>query len=400
MMEVVKEINEVQIAGEYDVIVVGGGIAGIASALAAKRNGCRVLLIEKTVFLGGLATAGFIAYFLPLCDGLGRKVSAGIAEELLHLSIRYGYNTLPPEWLEGRGTGEKRYSTVFSPCEFVYALDELVCAEGIELLFDTIFSRPLVEGDRCEAIIVETKSGRAGYKAKVFIDASGDADLFLRAGGRCAEEKNYLAYWYYRTDLDAMRRAIEKENVMYGISLEWRGSFREDGSYTLGEKEYSGTDAREITRFVLEGRRLLREEITRNRNNLGALIALPSMAQYRRTRRIEGMYVLKEEDALRHFDDSIGCAAHWLKRGLVYEIPFRALVGPGLANILAAGRIVSAKDDAWEVTRVIPACAVTGQAAGVAAAIAVRNGCRVQEISIGDLQGRLEDSGVILHYGS
>lgn len=397
-MDVIIERNEVSIAGEYDVIVVGGGIAGVASAIAARRNGCRVLLVEKTVVLGGLATAGFIAYFLPICDGLGRKVSAGLAEELLYLSIKYGYDTLPPEWREGKGSEQKRYSTIFSPPEFIYALDQLVCDEGIDLLLDTVFSRPVLNGERCEVVILEGKSGRVGYRAKVFIDASGDADLFFRAGARCSDEKNYLAYWYYRTDLNAMKKAVEQQNVMYGISLEWRGSFNEDGSYTLGEREFSGTDPKDITRFVLEGRRLLKEEIARNRNGLGAIIALPSLAQYRRTRRIEGMYVLEETDALKRFDDSIGCAAHWLKRGIVYEIPFRALVDRNLTNILAAGRIVAAKEDAWEVTRVIPACAVTGQAAGVAAAIAVEKGCSVQEIPIALLQKRLEESGVILHY--
>lgn len=397
-MELIKEINEIPIEEEYDLIVVGGGIGGISSALAAKRNGCKVLLIEKSIMLGGLATAGFIAYFLPLCDGFGRKVSSGIAEELLHLSIKYGYNTLPPEWVEGKGDKEKRYSTIFSPPEFVYALEELLCNEGINLLFDTLFCKPVVEGEKCKAIIVENKSGRLAYGAKMFIDATGDADLFFRAGANCVEEKNYLAYWYYKTDLEMMKRAIEKENVMYGISLEWKGSFKEDGSYTLGQKEYYGTDAREITRFVLDGRKLLKEEMERNQNTKGSIIALPSMAQFRRTRRIEGRYTLEEKDTLKYFDDSIGCVAHWLKRGIVYEVPYRTLISKRLSNVLAAGRIVSAKDNAWEVTRVIPGCAVTGQAAGTAAAMGIEKACSVHEIPIEGLQKRLEKSGVIIHY--
>ena len=97
-MEHLNESNQVSVAGAYDVIVVGGGIAGVSAALAARRSGCSVLLIEKSVVLGGLATLGFIAIYLPLCDGRGRKVSAGISEELLRLSIKYGYNDLPSEW--------------------------------------------------------------------------------------------------------------------------------------------------------------------------------------------------------------------------------------------------------------------------------------------------------------
>jgi hypothetical protein len=399
IMEFLTESNKIPIAGRYDVIVVGGGMAGIGAALAARRHGCRVLVIEKSVMLGGLATLGFIAYYLPLCDGRGKKVTGGIAEELLHLSIKYGYNDLAPEWKDGKGTGaKKRYTSIFSPPEFIYALDEWMAAEGIDLLFDTVFCKPVMEGNRCRAVIVENKSGRNAYAAKVFVDSSGDADLFSRAGAGCVEEKNYLAFWFYKTNLKMMQNAVESGNVKDGISLEWRGSFRQDGSYTLGEKEYKGTDAKHITRFILNGRKILRQEIERNREENGSLIALPGMAQYRRTRRIKGGFVLKEADALAHFDDSIGCTGHWLKPGIVYEIPYRALFTRDFPNILAAGRIISASGDAWEATRVIPPAVLTGQAAGTAAVLAIRKKCPVASITVADLQKALRKAGVLLHY--
>lgn len=398
-MEFLKETNQVPVAGSYDVIVVGGGIAGVAAALAARRNGCRVLIVEKSIMLGGLATLGFIAYYLPLCDGRGKKVTGGIAEELLHLSIKYGYNDLAPEWKDGIGTGaKKRYTSIFSPPEFIFALDELIFSEGINLLFDTVFCRPVMEGNKCEAVIVENKSGRRAYRAKMFIDASGDADLVHRAGARCVEEKNYLAYWFYSTNLDKMQKAIQSGNVMNGISLEWRGSFRQDGSYTLGKKEYRGTDARHVTRFVLNGRKILKEEIAKNREQKGTLVALPGMAQYRRTRRIKGIYCLRESDSLKHFDDSIGCTGHWLKPGIVYEIPYRTLIAANPANVLASGRTISATGDAWEAIRVIPPAAVTGQAAGTAAALAIKKKCSVNEVPVAALQKSLQSSGVLLHY--
>ncbi len=398
-MEFLKERNQVPVAGRYDVIVVGGGIAGVAAALAARRNGCRVLIVEKSVVLGGLATLGLIAYYLPLCDGRGRKVSGGIAEELLYLSIKYGYHDLAPEWNDGGGIGaKKRYTTIFSPPEFIYALDELMSSEGIDLLFDTVFCRPVMEGNRCSAVIVENKSGRRAYRAKMFVDSSGDADLFSRAGERGVEEKNYLAYWFYRTDLKAMKKAVESNNVMHGICLEWRGSFLSDGSYTLGEKGYKGTDAKDITRFILEGRKILGKEIAKNREENGSLIALPAMAQYRRTRRIRGLYLLREADALKHFNDSIGCTGHWRKPGIVYEIPYRTLVAANLVNLLASGRAISASGDAWEATRVIPPAAVTGQAAGTAAALAIKRKCPVSEVPVSALQENLQSAGVLLHY--
>ncbi len=113
----IEEQNRVPIAGSYDVVVVGGGIAGTAAAIAAGRLGCSTLLIEKSVMLGGLATLGCIAIYLPLCDGRGRKLMGGLAEELLRLSIKYGYSSLPPAWAEGPAQVrvQERYCTIFSP---------------------------------------------------------------------------------------------------------------------------------------------------------------------------------------------------------------------------------------------------------------------------------------------
>jgi hypothetical protein len=400
-MEFLSESAQIPVADTYDVVVVGGGIAGVSAALAARRSGCRVLLIEKSVVLGGLATLGFIAYYLPLCDGRGKKVTGGISEELLHLSIKYGYHDLQPEWKDGRGLGAtKRYTTIFSPPEFIYALDELMLSEGVDLLFDTVFSKPVMAGARCEAVIVENKGGRVAYRAQMFIDATGDADLLFRSGAKCTEEKNYLAYWFYKTDLAMMEKAVASGNIKDGISLEWRGSFLSDGSYTLGEKEYRGTDAADITRFVLTGRKTLQKEIAKNREEKGSIIALPGMAQYRRTRRIDGLYCLAESDALRSFDDSIGCTGHWLKPGIVYEIPYRSLVTENVENVFASGRIIASSGDAWEAIRVIPPAAVTGQATGCAAALAIRKKCPAAQLPVGDLQEQLQDVGVLLHYQS
>ena len=110
-MKFLNESNRVPVAGSYDVIVVGGGIAGVGAALAARRSGCRVLLVEKSIMLGGLATLGFIAIYLPLCDGRGKKVTGGIAEELLHLSIKYGVNSsgdpAHKHWIPGQARNDK-----------------------------------------------------------------------------------------------------------------------------------------------------------------------------------------------------------------------------------------------------------------------------------------------------
>ena len=395
----IRETHEVPVIDDYDVIVVGGGMAAVGAALAARRNGCSVLIIEKSVMLGGLATLGFIAYYLPLCDGKGTKVSGGIAEELLHLSIKYGYGDLAPEWTDGRGAGaEKRYTTIFSPPEFIFALDELMMSEKVDLLFDTVFCRPVMENGACQAVIVENKAGRSAYTARMFIDASGDADLLYRAGAECLEEPNYLAYWFYNTTLEKMQRAVESRDIKKGISLESRGMFRKDGSYNMGEKEYRVDNADHVTRFVLNGRKIVKEQIEKNKKENGSLLALPGMAQFRRTRSVTGLYRISEEDAMKSFDDSIGCTGHWLKPGIVYEIPYRTLVNDRFSNIFATGRAISASGDAWEAVRVIPPAVLTGQAAGTAAAMAIRKKCPVAEVPVGELQKNLEKADVILHY--
>jgi hypothetical protein len=398
-MAYINETNEVPIVAEYDIIVVGGGIAAMGAALGARRNGLKVLVIEKSVVLGGLATLGFIAYYLPLCDGKGKKVTGGIAEELLHLSIKYGYGNLAPEWIDGKGVGTKnRYTSIFSPPEFIYALDELMAADGIDLMFDTVFCKPMMQDGICKAVIVENKSGRSAYAAKMFVDATGDADLLSRAGAECMEEKNYLAYWFYSTNLEKMKKAVDTGDIKAGISLEWRGSFLKDGTYTLGERDYSACEATDVTRFILDGRKILKAEIEKNRAAGGSLIALPGMAQFRRTRRLQGQYLLEESDAMKRFDDSIGCIGHWLKPGIVYEIPYRTLVNKKYANIFASGRAISSAGDAWEATRVIPPAVLTGQAAGTAAALAIEQKCAVADVPIADLQKRMQASGVMIHY--
>ena len=109
-------------------------------------------------------------------------------------------------------------------------------------------------------------------------------------------------------------------------------------------------------------------------------------------------YLLREKDALKHFNDSIGCTGHWLKPGIVYEIPYRTLVVRELKNIFATGRIISASGDAWEATRIIPPAVLTGQAAGTAATMAIRKKCSASELPVTDLQENLQESGVLLHY--
>lgn len=394
------EHNEITIIDKYDIIIIGAGIAGVSAALAASRQGCSVLLIEKSVIPGGLATLGLIAVYLPLCDGKGNKLIGGIAEELLKDSIKYGYDTLPDVWKDDTINPKdtvKRYKTIFSPPEFAILMEEKMLSEEVDILYDTVFSNVIMEGKKCIGVIVENKSGRIAYSCEIVIDSSGDSDVFHRAGADCIEGNNWLSYWWYETDLDAMRKAVELGDIKYGIKLKTIGADNAGKGNPNGNKKYIGITGDEVSEFIIDSRRMLYDKIKNRNKKHSSFISLPGMAQFRTTRRINGLYTLNEDDAFKHFKDSIGCVGDWRKAGSTYEIPYRSLISNDVDNIISAGRNISSTGDTWEVTRVIPVAAMIGEAAGTAAAMAHNNNCSLHDIDVTILQKKLISNGLKLH---
>ena len=418
-MDYIYENLKTKICGEYDVIVAGGGIAGVSAALAAARNGSKTLLIEKTIVLGGLATSGHVVYYLPLCDGCGSKILGGIPEELLYASIKYGYGNLPEAWRSGpwradapeqvrtmqnapdapeRGrsrqiapSAPERFATVFNAPAFVMALDELVLNAGIGVLFDTVFCDVVMRGKICTAVVVENKSGRQAYACKAVVDATGDADVLYRAGADCAEQLNHLTYWAYRAPFGG-GRAPAKDRGSGILDLYTIGNFN-GSDLPPGLPEFRGTDAREVTEFIFKSRGMAFDALRRNPEL--AFASFPSQAQFRTTRRFKGDHTFRTEDAGKYFDDSVGCISVWNVREPVYELPFGTLKTELVDNMFAAGRIISAANgQAWEIIRPIPQCAMTGQAAGVAASLSAA-GCG--KVRVADLQEILKKDGVMIH---
>jgi len=205
---IIKETFETAVKNEYDVAVCGGGFAGISAALAAARQGSKVVLFEKQYMLAGLGTAGIVTIYLPLCDGYGKQVSFGIAEELLRLSIMHGAEGRYPEnWLENKGSRsekDKRFEVQYNPQLFAILVEKLLLDEGVDILYGTYVVDVDVNHGKINHIITESKSGRVAYKVKSVVDASGDCDIahFSGAPTELFQQGNVLAAWYYSVGKD------------------------------------------------------------------------------------------------------------------------------------------------------------------------------------------------------
>ncbi len=372
-MEFITETKKTAICGEYDVVVAGGGIAGVAAALSAARNGSKVLLLEKTTVLGGLATAGLVIVYLPICDGEGHKVAAGLSEELLHASIKYGYDDLPEVWRSKpmEADTKERYQTVFNAPAFAFALDELIQEAGIKLLLDTVVCDVVMEDGVCKAVIVENKSGRQAYACKAVVDATGDSDVMYHAGAPTVDGENTLAYWAYcqcDNNENIFRLGGYPPKYVKVMAL----GLADARDLPAGLSKYHGISVEEVTRFLLTGRDLALKRLKKDPSLI--YTSFPSQAQFRMTRRIDGVHTLHHLDAGIRYEDSIGLASSMAPGGAVWEIPFGMLCAPNVKNIFAAGRMISGAGGGWSVIRGIPTCAVTGQAAGTAAMLYASKG--------------------------
>ncbi len=378
---------------KYDVVVVGGGVAGIAAALAAARQGAKVALVEKTVLWGGLATTGIVFIYLPLCDGNGTQVTFGISEELLKAGLKYGPGEIPEGWKTGKNlVEEKRYRVIFSPASMVLALDELLIESGCDLWLDTQLIDAETRDGRVASVTVANKSGTGRLEAAAFVDASGDADLAFFAGAPCPGAPNALACWTleYARQEGGHRLAPEIRASIVGGSM--------DPNCTE-----PGINGKMVSEFVLAGRTMYRKQLevayaSGDADRFSRFpIKFPAMADLRHTRRIDGVVTLQSGQEWQPFGDSIGVCADWRCCGKVWELPYRSLLPKTLSNVLAAGRCISSTEDAWEVTRVIPTAALTGEAAGIAAAFVAQRNVTAHELPYADVQNAMREAGNPVH---
>jgi hypothetical protein len=438
---VLEPERHVPVRGEYEVVVLGGGPAGIAAAAAAAGHGRKTLLVERYGFLGGMGTAAGVTNFCGLyanVHGEIRQVVHGIADELLARIDRLGgLNT--PHLVFGK-TKAQAYDTPAYKC----AADDLLLAKGSEVLFHALGAGVLMDRDTITALLVETKSGRCALLGRIFIDCSGDADLAAWAGApfELGDGIGNMLYpttmfrvngvdpaaageaWKLIPDLmeDAERRGerFPRKGAIVRPQknpVEWRVNVTQ--IKTRNGKAIDGTDAGELSTGEIEGRRqalAFLEFLRRAAPGFGDayIVDIPPQIGIRETRRITGRYQLTGADvtACASFLDSIGVNGWPIENHVAGDVlwqwppipqsrgfnhlPYRMLLPIGVRNLLVAGRCASMTHDGQSAARVSGGCFVMGQAAGTAAHLALASGQEVAEIAVHHLQAILEQHGAYL----
>lgn len=394
----INEVLNTKVSENCDVLVCGGGFAGISAALAAARQGKKTILLEKEFILGGLGTAGLVTIYLPLCDGMGRQVSFGIAEELFRLSVSMGAEAQYPEnWLDSedkslRTEKDKRFEVRYNPNLFAILAEQLLLKENVKILYGTYAVAVDKNDGKINAVITESKSGRQAIKAASVVDATGDCDIAFLAGAPTDTFKqgNILAAWYYFLDNSGY-----KLNTLGFADIPDDQKNGENKVETLISRRFTGLDADEISQMVQLSHNEILADIKKRRLNGSNTVptSISTIPQIRMTRKLVGEYVLHDTEEHKYFEDSVGLVSDWRKRGPVYEVPFKTLYSGEIKNLITAGRCTSVTDSMWDIMRVIPCCAVTGQAAGMAAAMTDD----FTTLDVKKLQERLEENGVILH---
>jgi hypothetical protein len=455
-----EEARDIPIVDEADVLVVGGGPAGMVAAVAAARNGARTTLVERYGFLGGMATAALVGPLASVRHRYGGgRVVGGIGWEVIQRLARHDGALLDRiRYAEARSemltpASDSRADSVlckgdvpFDPEVLKWVADQMTTEVGIRLRYHSLATGTLAADNKVAAVLVESKSGRQALSGTVVVDATGDADVAARSGvpfetgrpGDGALQPMSLMFRLGGVETDALgdiarpyihppirklaEEAVDRGDlpVFGGPWTFWGSTFRRgevcvnmvrlwgDATEveTLSRNEVTGRD--HVQRFVA----FLRAKIPEFANCF--LIDSGTQIGVRETRRIQGDYQLTADDVRsgRRFDDAIGLAGHIIdihspagaysqvrEKVAPYQIPYRCLLPVGMSNLLVAGRSISATHEAHASLRVMGTGFVTGQAAGTAAALAAAQGGDIRDVDAATLRDTLLEQGAILDRG-
>lgn len=418
----------------YDVIIIGGGFAGCAAALAASRNGCKVLLIEQSGALGGAANTCLINPFMPNRTKihkengeteileLSRGIFAEICERLKSMDAITG-NRFHEEYLK-------------------LILDDMLEEAGVDVLFHSTLCDVSVENEKLTDVTVITKSGKISFSAKQYIDCTGDADLAVMSGcpyhlGResdnlcqpmtlCFRIANVDEDEFFTPECNEQRQAIYKRWQAEGKTSNPRENILLFRTTVKGVVHFNTTRVvrknpvdpfdvswaeREARRQMYDIYRMLKEELPSFRD--AQIISSAAWIGARESRMIDGEHLLNEEelknctvfpDAIAagnydidiHNPEGSGTSHYYFPDGEYYTIPYRSLVPKNIDNLLVAGRCISSTHEAQASYRIMPIVCCLGEAAGVGASVAVKNGCTPRDADIKEIQKILLDNGAFL----
>lgn len=393
----VKEpVREIPVVASYDLLVAGGGPSGVAAAICAAREGASVLLVERYAFLGGLWTGGLVLPVLSThgLDSAGgwTKCVSGFMDQLCGRLFDMGMcvNKLDP---------------TVDPEAAKYVMEQMIQDAGVEMLYNATVAHVAMSGDRIDAAILETKSGRIAVRAKAFVDASGDGDLIAYCGESFDTMKYHIGAMWRVGGLDPGFRKVGTRTPIPGVRV----------MHLHGEDDKDGLDAFENTRIWIRQRKLMWEKTQALKSMEGAensfLLETPPQIGVRVTRMLDAVKRLSLEETMTGavHTDVIGMSGgsdsdsnYYKGRRIkkkerpIWQIPYSSLVPKRVQNLIVAGRCFGFERElAWDA-REIGTCFVTGQAAGVAAALAINGRSSVRDVDIAQLQATLRRQGAML----
>jgi 2-polyprenyl-6-methoxyphenol hydroxylase-like FAD-dependent oxidoreductase len=430
--------REIPVHAHCDVLVVGGGPSGTAAAVAAARLGADVMLLERYNHLGGLSTGGLVIWIDRMTDWSGKLVIRGFGEEILSrlpadavagpAREQWGATDAAgvAHWIQRTAAfrGVVTWSPTIDPEWLKLASQELILQSGVRLIYHSWVAEPIVEDGTVTGVVFENKAGRRAIRAKVVVDATGDGDLYARAGAEF--ESNFAdddihhcmntAWMFGGVDMDRWIefRAGQPEQFSEFMALgrERIGlierpfvSWRNDVALFMGPRlsGYSAIDIEDQTEVEVRSHRAMAAHLEYYRKNAPGfenaylMLSAPQLG-VRHSRRLVGVNRVTRAQwpVGAVFDDEIGVSPSLSQVFPSISIPYGALVPKQLDGLLACGRHLSCDTNSHGFLREIPQCWVTGQAAGVAAAQAVQAGVAPRAVSIGPLQAALAAQGVYL----
>ncbi len=428
---------------DCDVLVVGGGPSGTAAAIAAARSGADVILLERNNHLGGLSTGGLVIWIDRMTDWTGRQVIRGIANDLLD---RLPKDALagPPRGLWGSADeataaywkertaayhGIVTWSPTIDPEHLKLVSQELVLEHKVGLIFHAWGAAPVMRDGAVAGAIFESKEGRQAIRAAVTIDCTGDGDMFHRAGAASSADIDArdihhcinTAFLFGGVDMqrwidfktsqpDAFSAFMDRGRASCGGLFERPFvSWRNEVALFMGPRlaGYSAVDVEDLTEVDIRSHRLMAAHLAVYRQhapgfeNAFLMLSAPQIG-VRHARRLVGVERVTREDwsAGMARPDEIGVSPSLSPKYPVVSVPYGALVPVALDGLLVAGRAVSCDATSHSFLREVPQCWMTGQAAGVAAALAAGARVAPRAVPIARLQEELARQGVLVRTGA